>query len=155
MTPEHYVINSEHTKQSYIKRICDWYEEHRYLTCDKPRFGADRSLGQNSLFHVWLTELAAHFADCSKKSVTDGMIEGMKRHVKRMCYQSNGWQFMVHKVTCPETGDEKTDFRSSAKWLQPEAFQVLTWMQAHYEFEHQITLESKGEYNQLQKSQVA
>jgi len=77
-----FIVNSS---MSY-KAFCSWawlqFEAHKFLTFTF-RIGEDRSLDQNSLFHVWLTEYCAHLANINKREVTAGMVEFLKRKVKK------------------------------------------------------------------------
>lgn len=152
--PEHWTVNSEQTKAAFKAQVDRWWDEHKYLTFDAPRVGPDRSIPQNSLFHVFLTEYAAHLTPCHPKEVTAGMLEGIKRSVKGMYYSETSDAFMVHKVYCPLTKRQKTDFTSSKSWKRGEMFNVLTWLQCHAA-ERGCILESKGEFSKLQREQNA
>lgn len=150
--PEHWTVNSEQTKAAFKAQIDRWWDEHKYLTFDAPRIGPDRSIDQNSLFHVWLTEFAAFLAPCHKKEVTKGMVAGTKRTMKRLYYQQTGSKWMVHQVQCQLTGDHKPDFTSSADWGRGEMFDFLTWMQS-FAGEKGCILESKGKFAKYQREQ--
>lgn len=150
--PEHWTVNSEQTKAAFKAQIDRWWDEHKYLTFDAPRIGPDRSIPQNSLIHVFLTEFAAFLTPCHKKEVTAGMLEGIKRSMKGMFYRETGASWAVHKVKCPLTGREKTDYTSSSSWKRSEAFEFLTWLQS-FAAEKGCVLESKGEFRKLQSEQ--
>ncbi len=149
---ESFVVNSESSKKAFIAYVENLYNEHKYITYGAPRIGVDRSLTQNNLFHQWLTDFGCHLAKCHKTQFTDGMMEGIKRTIKGLFYKEYPYEWMVHKVICPLTGREKTDYTSSASWKQGEMFLVLTWMQ-QFAANQGCVLESKGEFNKLQKSQ--
>jgi hypothetical protein len=79
----------------------------------------------------------------------------MKRHMKRMCYLENGWKFMVHEVVNPaDTEQRKLDFTSSTDWKRGEMFDFLSWAQMKAAHDGLI-LESKGEFNKLQREQIS
>jgi len=147
---ESWTVNSDFTLEAYLKRVRELYREHRYLTFPPPRIGEDRSLLQNSLFHVWLTEFAAHLTPCHPKEVTPGMLAGIKRTVKQMYYHYSHADFMIQYVECPLTGRIKKDFTSSASWKRGEMFDVLTWLQL-FAADKGCVLESKGEFRKLQR----
>lgn len=149
---EVWTVNSEHTKESYKQHVDTLFAEHKYLTFPKPRIGPDRSLDQNALLHVWLTEFAAHLTKCHKSEITPGMLEGIKRSMKGMYHQETQLGHMTHKVVCPLTGREKTDFTSSRSWKRGEMFDFLNWLQA-FAAQQGCILESKGEHAKLTREQ--
>lgn len=149
---ESWVINSEASKKAFIANLDKLYDEHKYITYGAPRIGKDRSLGQNALFHVWLTDFGCHLAKCHFSQFTDGMMQGTKKSVKGFFYRENPRDWMIHDVKCVVTGRSKKDFTSSAKWKQIEMFEFLTWFQA-FAAGHGCVLESKGEFEKLQREQ--
>lgn len=149
---ESWTVNSEQSKAAYKAQVDRDFAEHKYLTYNPPRIGVDRSLDQSALFHVWLTEFAAFLTPCHKKQVTKGMLEGIKKTIKGLYYREYPYEWMVHKVICPLTKREKTDYTSSSSWRQGEMFLVLTWLQ-QFAAGQGCVLESKGEFNKLQKLQ--
>lgn len=150
---ESYQTNSEPSFTGFMKHARDLYDQHKFVTWYW-RIGESRSLTQNSLFHVWLTELAAHLIKCHKDDITKGMIEGTKRTVKGLCYRTYGYEWLIHEVKCPITKRSKRDYTSSSTWLQGEMFIVLTFLQNYAASEHGLVLESKGEFNKLQREQM-
>lgn len=145
---EAWTVNSDPSLEGYIGQVRRWYNEYRYLTFPKPRIGIDRSIDQNSLFHVWLTEYAAHLTPCHTREVTEGMLDGIKRTMKGLFYRETQYEWMVHKVICPLSKREKIDYTSSASWLQGEMFLVLNFIQLHAA-QNGCILESKGEHAKL------
>lgn len=150
--PEYFQTNSEPSFNAFMKFARELWDEHKFVTWSW-RIGVDRSLTQNALFHVWLTELAAHLIKCHKDEITKGMVHGTKKTVKGLFYRENPYEWMVHKVYCPITKREKIDYTSSADWKQGEMFLVLTFMQNYAALKHGLVLESKGEFNRLQREQ--
>ena len=149
---EAWVINSEASLKAFVVNLTDLYLEHKYITYAAPRIGSDRSLGMNALFHVWLGDFACHLSKCHYTELTDGMIEGIKKTMKGLFYKEYAYDWMVHKVICPLTRREKTDYTSSAKWKQGEMHFFLNWMQ-NFAATQGCVLESKGEYKKLQREQ--
>ena len=149
---EVWVLKNETSKKAFIANVEKMFDEYGHLTYDAPRIGADRSLGQNAIFHMWLGEFACHLAKCHYTQLTDGMIDGIKKTVKGLFYREYPYEWMVHKVICPLTKREKTDYTSSAKWKQGEFFLVLTWLQ-NFAASQGCVLESKGEFSKLQREQ--
>lgn len=147
---EYFTVNSE---ESY-KRFCEWaykyFFNHNYVTFESPRIGPDRSLPQNALLHVWLTEFAAFLLKTDKKSINEGILEGTKREAKRYFYKEYRCPWMVHKIRSPFTGEERMDFTSSARWKRTEMFDFLTWLQG-FAAEKGLVLESKGEFKAMQR----
>ena len=152
MSGESWTINSESSKKAFIANLEKLFDEHKYITYGSPRLGKDRSLTQNGLFHMWLTDFGCHLAKCHYTEFSDGMLEGIKKTIKGLFYKEYGYEWMVHKVKCPLSKREKTDYTSSASWKQGEMFLVLTWMQ-DFASTKGCVLESKGEFNKLQRKQ--
>jgi len=147
---EAFTVNSLQSKAAYHAYVDRRWEEDKWLTFDPPRVGEDRSISQNSLYHVWLTEFAAFLTPCHTKEVTPGMLDGIKRSTKGMFYRECGHEWMIHKVICPLTKREKPDYTSSASWLHGEMFLVLTWLQ-NFAGSQGCILESKGQFKKLQR----
>jgi hypothetical protein len=80
------------------------------------------------------------------------MLEGMKKTVKGLFYRENPYDWMLHRVICPLTKREKVDYTSSSSWKQGEMFLVLTFLQ-NFAATQGCVLESKGEFNKLQRKQ--
>lgn len=152
MCGESWRVDSKVTKEAYKAHVDKLFDEHKYLTFPKPRIGQDRSIDQNSLLHVWLTEFAAHLAKCHKSEVTAGILEGIKRSMKGLYTQETQLGHMTHQVVCPLTKREKTDFTSSKSWKRGEMFDFLNWLQAFAATKNCI-LESKGEHAKLTREQ--
>lgn len=147
---EHWIVNSDHTEAAFIANLRKLREKHGYITFGAPRIGKDRSLDQNALFHVWVTEYAAHLLDKSKKEVTRGELAGMKRIIKQRFNAANPNNFMIHDVVDPFTGNTKRDYTSSADWKVGEIFMVMEWLQLHAANDGLI-LESLGQYEKLKR----
>ena len=150
MMKETLLINSDPTWRLTVDKLLALYEKHKYVTIDY-RLGEDRSLDQNSLFHVWLTEYAAYLLRKDKRDVLKGEVEGMKRAIKGGFYKETGRIWMIHEVINPKNPDQrKRDFTSSKTWKVPEMFELLTWLQATG-INDGIVLESKGQFKKLQE----
>ena len=149
---EAWVVNDDRKLTAYIEHVKKQFAEHKYLTFPAARIGADRSLDQNSLMHLWLTEFCCHISKCHKREVTEGMIEGIKRTMKKGFYQAYGYAWMIHEVKCPLTGNTKKDFTSSAKWKRGEIYVFLDWLQ-HFAATKGCILESRGEFAKLKREE--
>lgn len=149
---EPYKCDSVPTKEAYKAQVDRWFDEYHHITFPPPRFGVDRSIDQNALFHVWITEIAAYLTPCHKKQVTKGMVNGTKRTIKRMYHQYSQAAWMIEIVECPITKQKKKDYTSSADWKRGEIFLVLNFMQLWAAIEGLI-LESKGEHAALTRKQ--
>jgi hypothetical protein len=149
---EIWVVNDDRKLTAYIEHVKKQFCDYKYLTFSPARIGADRSLDQNSLMHLWLTEFAAHLSVCHTKEVTEGMLDGIKRSMKGMFYRTYGYEWMIHEVTCPLTKRSKKDFTSSKKWKRGEMFMFLDWLQ-HFAATKGCILESAGEFAKLQREQ--
>lgn len=152
MSGESWTVNSEPTVRAFCEHVNKLFAEHKYLTFPKPRIGPDRSIDQNSLAHLWLTELASHLAKCHRSEVTPGMLEGMKRTAKGLYYRETQAGHMIHVVRCPLTGREKTDYTTSAGWKRGEMFDFLNWLQS-FAAQQGCILESRGEHAKLTREQ--
>jgi len=145
-----FVVNSAPALIALSKLVQELFVEHKYVTFTW-RIGQDRSLDQNSLFHCWLTEYAAHLAGITKKQVTPGMIEFTKRKCKKAYYALTGAPWMLTKLVDPVTGEEgDTIYASSKDYKVGEMFLFLTWLQNHAANDGCI-LESLGQYAKLQR----
>jgi len=148
---EDFIVNSNQSLAFAVNILKANFKEKKFTTYSA-RHGEKRSLSQNALFHVWCTEYAAFALKIHKSAVTEGQLEGAKRHFKRAAYNENGWQFLIIKLYNIESGEERKDFRSSTKYTHPEMFQFLTWVQA-YAIDRGCLLESKGKFKHDQEKQ--
>lgn len=158
MSARNFTVNSEASKTAFFENVEAWYDEHKYLTFSMPRFGQDRSLTQNALFHVWCAEIVAHLMNVNPKTVARNELDGVKRTIKKTFYQAHPetHSWMIYEIRCPITGAKKKDFTSSASWKTGEMFMVLEWMQfwAIEPKNHKrepLILESKGEFAKKQR----
>lgn len=151
---ESFTINSEISRAAFIKHMNFLYEKHKYITFSSPRIGADRSMDQNALFHVWATEYAAYRLRKDKRDVSDGELDGMKRIIKKhfTAAHSEAYGFMVYELVNPFTGEKKKDYTSSKTWKRGEMFMVLNWFQM-VAAQDGLILESKGQFEKLQRKQ--
>lgn len=150
---ESFTVNSEQSLKFFISWATNNFHHHKFSTYGV-RHGADRSIDQNALLHVWCTEYAAHLLSKNKKDVSRGELNGMKRTAKRHFYNEHGYDWMVEIVVDPFTGNSKKDFTSSADWKTPEMFEFLTWLQLKA-MNDGLLLESKGKFRKLQEQQNA
>jgi hypothetical protein len=150
---EGFTVNSKHTLSHAIKWLTDNFEAHKYSTYSV-RHGADRSIDQNALFHVWALEYGCYLAKLHPKGLEaltrEAIIEQTKRAAKRRFYSEFKYQWMVIVLTDPFTGDTKKDFRSSKGYKTAEMFEFLTWLQATA-INDGCLLESKGEFAKKQR----
>lgn len=146
-----FLVNSPVSVLAFVNFIQQLFREHKYLTFTW-RIGQDRSLDQNSLLHVWLTEYAAHLLNKSKKAVTEAELEGIKKVAKKRYYTETGAPWMVIKPIDPWTGEEGAlQLRSSKEYTRGEMFIFLTWLQNTAAGDG-LVLESRGEYAKLQRA---
>lgn len=148
-----FIVNSMMSYKAFIAWVWTEFEQHKYLTFSH-RIGEDRSLDQNSLFHVWLAEYCAHLAGIHKREVSAGMIEFLKRKIKKAYYRETGFPWMLSKLVDPKTKEEgETIFASSKDYKVGEMFLFLTWFQNHAANDG-LLLESRGQYQKIQKEQA-
>lgn len=145
------VINSDHALMAACAQLTELYRKHRYITIPPVRIGVDRSVSQNSLAHMWLTECAAHYLSKHKKDVTPTDLEGMKRAAKARFYVEHKQPWMVHWIYNPWTNDKRKDYTSSASWKTGEMTMFLDWLQSVAATDG-IVLEAIGEYAKLSRS---
>ena len=151
--PESFTINSLASRQAFNKYVDDLYREHKFITFLAPRIGADRSLDQNALLHVWLPEYVAFTLKIHRKEVSKGLVQGMKELVKKRFAARfpDSYKWMVYEVIDPFTQEViRTDYTSSKTWKSGEMFQVLAWFQMTAA-EDGCILESKGNFAKLQR----
>ena len=149
---EQFIVNSLASRMAINKWIDDLYAKHGYITFSEPRIGADRSLDQNALLHVWLSEYCAFTLKVHKKEVSKGLIQGMKDLVKQKFTARfpDSFSWMVYDVINPITKETRQAYTSSKTWKSGEMFQVLTWFQMTAA-EDGLILESKGNFAKLQR----
>lgn len=150
MPIDKFIVNSDLSMRAFCVFAENVFREKKFITFSW-RIGEKRSVDQNALFHLWLTELACHFAKCGKKEVSAGMLEGLKRTVKGLYYREHPDVWMIHDIKCPLSGRSKKGFTSSASWKRGEMFMVLSWLQM-FAAENGCVLEARGEYKILQES---
>lgn len=149
MSGNQWTVNSDQTLNFYIEQVKKWYGEHKFVTFPAPRFGKSRSLDQNALFHVWLTEYIAYKLGKHARAVTRAELAGIKRTVKKLAYVHLREDFLIQTITDYSTGEKKKDYTSSSDWKRGEMYQVLEFMQ-NLTAEDGLILESKGEFKRLQ-----
>lgn len=149
MSGQEWIVNSDQTREAYKKQVDKWLEEHKYATFPKPRFGKDRSLDQNALFHVWLSQWIAYKLNKDKRMVTKSELAGIKRTMKKLAYIHLRADFLIHEIKDYSTGETKKDYTSSKDWKRGEMYQVLELMQ-NIAAQDGLILESKGEFKRLQ-----
>lgn len=155
MSGESFTINSITSLAAFKKYVEDIYREKKYITFSAPRIGPDRSLDQNALLHVFCTEYAAFLLNKTKKDITSGELDGMKRIAKKKFTSAhpNHYHWMVHKVINPFNGQSKKDYTSSKNWKRGECYIFLTWLQQTAAMDG-LVLESKGEFMKNQREEL-
>jgi hypothetical protein len=150
LSEKSFVVNSLPSLVAFCALVKQLIGEHKYITFSW-RIGQDRSLDQNALLHVWLTEMSAHYLKKDKRNVIEEELEGMKKMAKKLYYSETGFEWLVLRPVDPKTGAiGQLTFRSSKKYKSGEMFQFLTWLQMAAANDG-LVLESKGEFNKLQK----
>ena len=145
-----FLVNSPIAVLAFVNFMQALFRDHKYITFTW-RIGADRSLDQNALLHVWLTEYAAHLLNKAKKAVTEAELEGIKKTAKMRYYTQTGFEWLIVTAVNPWSGEEyKPQLRSSKKYTRGEMFLFLTWLQDTAAGDG-LVLESRGEYAKLQK----
>ncbi len=152
MSGQQYIVNSTASLMAYQKWCADEFEKHKYLTFPAPRRGKDRSLTQNALFHVFITEIAAFCTGQHPRKISSDLIEGTKLLAKRQCYAETHQEWLLQNVIDPETGETECRPRSSADYKTGEMFFMLEWLQNHWA-QKGLVLESKGEFAKKQREQ--
>ena len=149
---ESWTINSAYSLAAFNKHVDLLYDQHKYITFSAPRIGADRSISQNALFHVWATEYVAWKLNITSKEVSKGLLAGMKLIIKKRytAAHPDSVAWMVHDVVNPFNGKSKRDYTSSADWLHGEMFTVLCWLQM-VAADDGLILESKGAFAKAQR----
>ncbi len=152
---EAFTINSPTSLLAFNNYVEKLWAEHKYLTFDAPRIGADRSLNQNALFHVWASEYVAYRLNKNKKGITRGELDGMKRIIKTRyaATHPDSFKWMVYEIVNPFNGEKKKDYTSSTTWKRGEMYLVLTWFQM-VAAEDGLILEAKGEFAKLQRKET-
>jgi hypothetical protein len=113
-----------------------------------------RSLDQNALFQKWARTFAAHVFKVKESEVTDTQHEAMKISLQRKCYAQTGWKFLIVHYPDAFGGESKPQRAPTSKMEKGELHSFLDWVQM-FAAEDGLTLESLGEYADLQERQVA
>ena len=149
---ESFTINSLTSRAAFNNYVDGLFKKHGYITFGAPRIGADRSISQNSLFHVWATEYAAYILRKDKREVLPGELDGMKRTIKQrftLTYPDcKNWT--TYEIINPFTNERKRDYTSSKTWRTGEMFMVLTFVQMTAA-QDGLILESKGQFAKNQR----
>ena len=150
---DNHIINSESSFTAFVSNARAMFDEYKYSTFSKPRIGEDRSISQNSLLHVWVTEFIAEVAGVSVKAVKKSDIKATKRTLKKSYYNYSGHRFLIERIECKISGQSKNDYTSSADWSSGEMYQFLTWFQLEAA-NFGVILESKGRFkaNQIKEN---
>ena len=112
-----------------------------------------RSLDQNALYWVWVTEFAQHLLN--KKKISAAEKEDMAYTLQRHCYAAMGWDWLLTTPVDLLTGKPgKPQRKSTTKMLKGEMTLYLEWVQSAAA-DRGLILESVGEYAELQASQNA
>ncbi len=150
MQGDFYICDSKATHKNFIQHSERLQEEHKYITYTW-RIGADRSIDQNKLVHIWFGEYAAHLLNKNVKSVTRGEIEGMKRHCKKKFYAETRHPWLVIVRIDPKSGETARDFDSTRAYKVGEMYEFMTWLQGQAAFDG-LALESKGDFAKRQRN---
>ena len=151
MTGESWTINSEHSKVAFIKYVDRMYEEHKYITFAAPRIGADRSLSQNALSHVW-------FNYCDKM-LTDQVGDNRrycKLHFGVMIMRGEDEKFRALYDKAIKPFDYETKLQIMDYWpvtslmSREQMYRFLTAFQMHFASNRGLVLESRGEFKKFQ-----
>lgn len=143
------IVNSERTRDEMIDNVYRLFDQHKFVTFE---WSTDAACGlpQMALFHIWLRQYAAHILRISKHDVTEPIVEGMKKNVKKQYYVETSARFIVQQIVDPWAPDRiKLAYTSCAKWKRGEMYQVMNWLQMKAA-EDGLVLESKGEYKDIQ-----
>lgn len=139
------VVNSEKSLQKLIQTAVERFEEDKYIVWSWKK-KSNRTLSQNALLHVWLTEYCAHLLGIDKDSVTPSMIEVAKKTAKRKCYAETAQEWLIETVPNPlDKGKLVNKLTSSASWSPEQCFYFMEWLQS-IAANDGLILESKGEY---------
>ena len=123
------LADSEASLREFLEFAWRLWQEHKHVTFSW-KIGADCSLSQKALFHIWLREYAAHLLKRPKKEIGKDIVEGFKYSVKQKFYLETAESFMVYERMNPWHPDgSKKAFTSCSDWLTGEMFMVLEWLQ--------------------------
>ena len=111
-----------------------------------------KSLPQNALAHVWMTEACAYHYGKSPKSVTQSDLQGMTRWMKLKCYVDVKQDWLVEYIRNPETRVMKLDATSMANWNMGQTHFFMEWV-LQFWAEKGLVLEVKGQFQELAEKQ--
>jgi len=147
-----FVVDSIISLTAFCAFVKTLFGKGQYITFTW-RLGVERSIDQNSLMHLWLSQYAAHLIGKNYKQVTEEELEGIKKIAKKRYYLHSGASWMVTRPVDPFTKQEgQLMFRSSSYYSVGEMFLFLTWLQLSAA-DDGIVLESRGQFSKLQREQ--
>ena len=149
-----YVIFDVASFEKFSEQLLVALDEHGRVEFKKPKLGTvTRSREQNSLFHIWIRQAAAHYNKIPIEDITDQQVKDMKDSIKRSCLIDNpdyrSWLIIDKYDAIGKRHYE--GFQTSVKWEAWEMFQVMFHLQIKSQFEG-LYLESTGDYKDMVES---
>ncbi|GLS27756.1 hypothetical protein [Marinibactrum halimedae] len=146
-----WTINSDQTLKAFTQHVSELYQKHKYITYTQPRIGADRSLDQNALSHIWYGQI-----DKALSQPTGSSRRYCKLHFGVPLMRGECEKFRVAYDTVlkhrdyPEKLQIMDFFTVTSLMSREQMTRYMATIQQHFASEHGITLESKGEFKRYQ-----
>ena len=152
MAGQSHTLNSDHTELAFIGWVKALRKEHKYITFDYPKIGAERSLSSNALSHVWYA-----FADKMLDSHESGDARRYcKLHfgVPMLRGESDKYREDYNKYLMNFEYEDKIkimDYWPVTQLMSRDQMnRYLTSVQYYFATEHYLPLESRGEFKAAQ-----
>jgi hypothetical protein len=152
---ESWTINSPISLLAFVNNVEKLYSEHKYITYEPPKIGADRSLSSNALSHVWY-----NYADKMLICQVGDTKRYCKLHFGVPILRGEDEKFlqMYDKVIRPfdyETKLKMMDYLPVTSLMsRNQMTRYLTAVQIDYAENHSLVLESKGEFDKAQRKET-
>ena len=150
--PQGWTLDTAEKRDNFMAQVCQMVQAGKKPVVQFIEHQNHRSLDQNALFQKWAREYACHLLNKDKVSKEEH--EAMKYTLQRQCYAQMGWDYLLARRTDLMTGEQKVERRSTTDFDVGEMYQFMNWIQASAA-ERGLILESLGEYQELQRREVA
>ena len=116
------------------------------------KYTSPRTMDQNALYWLWVTEFARFLLDRHK--ISEREKQDMHYTLQRRCYAATQWEWLISHETDLISGESKVARRSTTKFQKGEMTAYMEWVQIAAA-DRGLILESQGEYQDLQVAQNA
>ena len=146
MRGQFFKIDSPEQIDRRCEHLASWLKSNwpGYAIVLKPqKYVTPRSMDQNALYWVWVTEYACHLLN--KTKITEEEKQAMSYTLKRHCYKETNWPFLLVDRADLFTNEKKPQAASTSDFSKHQMFDFMCWVQARAA-DDGLILESQGDY---------